>query len=74
MQQTINKLSLLKEINNEEFLENTKIVKNLSSFKETKEFRKRNLKIDVLLSIVVKLISKKCNCNCTNRRLFVYNW
>ncbi|AXF97282.1 hypothetical protein [Spiroplasma phoeniceum] len=54
MPQTINKLSHLKKINNEEFSENNKIVKNLSSFKETKEFRKRNLKTDVLPSMTVK--------------------
>jgi hypothetical protein len=54
MPQTINKLSLLKKRNNEEFLENNKIVKNLSSFKEIKEFRKRNLKTDVLPSMTVK--------------------
>lgn len=54
MPQTINKLSHLKKINNEEFSENNKIVKNLSSFKEAKEFKKRNLKTDVLPSMTVK--------------------
>ncbi|MFJ1522446.1 hypothetical protein [Spiroplasma sp. ald] len=54
MPQTINKLTHLKKINNNEFLEHNKIVKNLSSFKETKEFKKRNLKTNILPSMTVK--------------------